>query len=213
VCFIGGLLVRPARSDATSTTERRQLKWIAWGTALGAGPFALGYALPYARGVEPSLTRELSAIPLSLIPLAYASAIVRYRLRDIEIILKRALIFATIVAVSSDVRGPPQAAQRLFPSRRAGLKSRSLVLVALRAAREGLRADHARPGLLQGPADYRRALVGFARDLNTDLDRSLAQRLVSRVGKLVVDRMALLSTRTRTGRSPSCTSTDWAHWT
>jgi len=42
--------------------------------------------------------------------------------------------------------------------------------------------------------DYRRALVGFARDLNSDLDlHRLAERLVSRVVEtLVVDRMALM---------------------
>src|SRR5688500_10863416 len=42
--------------------------------------------------------------------------------------------------------------------------------------------------------DYRRALVGFARDLNSDLDLNrLGDRLVSRVVEtLVVDRMALM---------------------
>ncbi len=42
--------------------------------------------------------------------------------------------------------------------------------------------------------DYRRALVGFARDLNSDLDLNrLADRLVSRVVEtLLVDRMALM---------------------
>ena len=42
--------------------------------------------------------------------------------------------------------------------------------------------------------DYRRALVGFARDLNSDLDVvRLSQRLVSRIVEtLVVDRMALM---------------------
>ena len=37
---------------------------------------------------------ELSAIPLSLVPLAFASAIVRYRLLDVEVIVKRALVYA-----------------------------------------------------------------------------------------------------------------------
>jgi PAS domain S-box-containing protein len=42
--------------------------------------------------------------------------------------------------------------------------------------------------------DYRRALVGFARDLNSDLDlHRLAERLVSRVVEtLLIDRMALM---------------------
>ena len=42
--------------------------------------------------------------------------------------------------------------------------------------------------------DYRRALVGFARDLNSDLDLNrLSERLVTRVMEtLLVDRMALM---------------------
>jgi hypothetical protein len=49
--------------------------------------------------------------------------------------------------------------------------------------------------------DYRRALVGFARDLNTDLDVvRLSQRLVARIVEtLVVDRMALMLADERRG--------------
>ena len=99
VCFVIGLatLVR-AVSQVRSITGRRQLRWIAWGTALGVGPFACGYALPYALGVEPSLPMQLSVIPMSLIPLAYASAIVRYRLLDIEVIVKRVFVYAGAIA-------------------------------------------------------------------------------------------------------------------
>ena len=50
--------------------------------------------------------------------------------------------------------------------------------------------------------DYRRALVGFARDLNSDLDLlRLSERLVHRVMEtLVVDRMALMLAPAATGR-------------
>ena len=41
---------------------------------------------------------ELSAIPLAFIPLAFASAIVRYRLMDVEVILKRLLVYTAVVA-------------------------------------------------------------------------------------------------------------------
>jgi len=81
-----------------SVTAKRQLRWIVWGTALGAVPFALGYALPFAFGVTPSLSMELLAVPLGFIPLAFASAIVRYRLLDIEVIVKRAMVFAAALA-------------------------------------------------------------------------------------------------------------------
>src|SRR5207244_5291846 len=55
-------------------------------------------------GLPPFPTRrssdlmELSVIPLSLIPLAYACAIVRYRLMDVEVIVKRALVYAAALS-------------------------------------------------------------------------------------------------------------------
>ena len=155
---------------------RRQLKWIAWGTALGAGPFAFGYALPYARGVEPSLPRQLSAIPLSLIPLAYASAIVRYRLRDIEVIVKRALVFATIVAVVVAMFvGLLEVVQRMFPAQVNGqnwviaLLGTLVALLLAPPVKDFVQTTLDR-AFYRDRYDYRRALVGFARDLNSDLD-------------------------------------------
>src|SRR5207244_11272629 len=81
----------------TSVTARRQLRWIAWGTALGAGPFAVGYALPWALGVDPPVALQLTAVPLGLVPLTFASAIVRYRLRDVEVIIKRGLAYTAFL--------------------------------------------------------------------------------------------------------------------
>src|SRR5258706_16276944 len=101
VCAVAALaiLIR-AFQQITSVTARRQLRWIAWGTALGVGPFAFGYALPWALGVDPPLALQLTAIPLGLVPLAFASAIVRYRLRDVEVIIKRGLAYTAFLAAS-----------------------------------------------------------------------------------------------------------------
>src|SRR6202008_96799 len=104
-----------ALTEVRSITGRRQLRWIAWGTALGGTPFAVGYALPFAFGVNGTLPMQLSAIPLGLIPLAYASAIIRYRLMDVEVIVKRALVYAAalgaIVAIYAVLL---QGVQRVF---------------------------------------------------------------------------------------------------
>src|SRR5207245_3536714 len=90
-----------AFQQITSRTARRQLRWIAWGTALGAGPFALGYALPWALGGDPPLALQLTAIPLGLVPLTFASAIVRYRLRDVEVIIKRGLAYTAFFSAAA----------------------------------------------------------------------------------------------------------------
>jgi PAS domain S-box-containing protein len=201
VCLIGGLIgLLRARSQVSAMTARRQLRWIAWGTGLGAGMFAVGYALPYALGVEPSLPMDLSAVPLSLIPLAFASAIVRYRLLDIEVIVKRSLVYiaalATVVVFAAVLI---EAVRRVF-LRGDGSDQWLLGLLAILVAvvlappvKDFVQTllDRA---FYRDRYDYRRALVGFARDLNSDLDLNrLSERLVSRVVEtLLVDRMALM---------------------
>ena len=65
--------------------------------------------------VQPSLGMELSAIPLSLIPLAFASAIVRYRLMDVEVIVKRGLVYAAALsAIVAIYVGLLELVQRVF---------------------------------------------------------------------------------------------------
>ena len=200
-CFVAGLVaLTPIFGDARSITSRRQMRWITWGTSIGIAPFVFGYAIPWTAGVEPSLPMQLSAVPLSLVPLAYASAIVRYRLMDIEVIIKRTLGYiAAVAAVIAIYVVLLQGFTRLFSRGSAGynwiLAAAVTVIVLLlapsvkRAVQNGL--DRA---FYRDRYDYRRALVGFARDLNSDLDLNrLAERFVSRVMEtLVVDRMALL---------------------
>lgn len=201
VCFVVGLatLVR-AVSQVRSITGRRQLRWIAWGTALGVGPFACGYALPYALGVEPSLPMQLSVIPMSLIPLAYASAIVRYRLLDIEVIVKRVFVYAgAIAAVLAIYVVLLEGADRIYHSVEGGRDWLVALLVTIIAVLLAPPVKDAVQNIFdrlfyRDRFDYRRALVGFARDLNSDLDlQRLADRLVTRVADtLVIDRMTLM---------------------
>ena len=96
--MIAGLVVLARAMDRVrSATARRQLRWIIWGTAFGSGPFAIGYALPYTLGLRVSVPMEVSVIPLSLVPLAFASALIRYRLMDVEVIVKRSLVYTAVI--------------------------------------------------------------------------------------------------------------------
>ena len=201
MCFIGGLAVLTrALGEVRSITARRQLRWIAWGTALGAGPFAVGYAVPYALSADPSVPMGLSAIPLSLIPLAYACAIVRYRLMDVEVIVKRALVYAA--ALSAIVAIYAVLLQVVEKVLLRGEDEHNWVIAFLATLVAVLLAPPVKEAVqnildrafYRDRYDYRRALVGFARDLNSDLDlHRLAERLVSRVVEtLLVDRMSLM---------------------
>ena len=201
VFMIAGLVVLTVAMDRVrSATARRQLRWIVWGTAFGAGPFALGYALPYALGLRASLPMELSLIPLSLVPLAFASALIRYRLMDVEVIVKRSLLYAAVIlAIFTIYATLLRLAGVVFLD---AAERHNMIIAMLATIVVVLLFSPVKSAIQNGldrafyrdKYDYRRALVGFARDLNSDLDLDrLSERLVARIREtFVIDRMALL---------------------
>jgi PAS domain S-box-containing protein len=189
-----------------SVTARRQLRWSVWGTAFGGVPFAVGYALPSALGFEPLTGFEFAAVLLGLVPLAFASAIIRYRLMDVEVIIKRGLVYAAaLAAIAAMYGGLVTLAESAFGvsehNRVIALLATVIVVLLARPVKNTIQAVLDRV-YYRDRYDYRRALVGFARDLNSDLDLlRLSERLVHRVTEtLVVDRMALLLAPLAAGR-------------
>jgi len=199
--LVGGLgIMLRALRRVRSITARRQLRWIVWGTALGALPFVATYLLPFVFGRTPWPRTEWLVLCLGLVPLAFASAVVRYRLMDVEVIVKRGLVYATAVSAIAAIYSVllKLASEVFFDGATehntviAVLATLVVVLVApivKNAVQTTLDRAHYRDRY-----DYRRALVGFARDLNSDLDLDrLSARLVDRVREtLALDRMALL---------------------
>ena len=198
-CLLGGLAVLAhALAHVRSVTARRQLRWIVWGTLLGGAPFTLGYAVPFALGMTPSVKMELLAIPLGLIPLSFASAIVRYRLMDVEVIVKRGLVYVAAAAGIVALFAVLLRVVGWFFVGGAGntiiaVLATMVVVLLARPIKDAVQnvLDRA---FYRDRYDYRRALVGFARDLSTDLDLPrLADRLVTRISEtLVIDRIALM---------------------
>jgi len=184
----------------TVTTARRQLRWIAWGTALGAGPFAFGYAVPWALGFDPPVALQLTAVPFGLVPLTFASALVRYRLRDVEVIVKRGLAYSAFLAASVALYFAMLKLTGFMVGSDADQHNwiiamlATIVVVLLAQPVKDAVQNALDRVFYRDRYDYRRALVAFARDLNSDLDVvRLSQRLVARIVEtLVVDRMALM---------------------
>jgi two-component system, NtrC family, sensor kinase len=209
-CCIAGLIVMTrALRRVRSVTSRRQLRWIVWGTGLGTLPFVLAYGLPFGLGFTPIRGTEFTALLLVLVPLGFASAIVRYRLMDVEVIIKRALVYAAALAGMAAIYAIIlKLASEVFfgggdPVRNPVIALLATIIVALllKPLKNTIQAVLDRV-YYRDRYDYRRALVGFARDLNSDLDLfRLAERLVHRVMEtLVVDRMALMLAPAATGR-------------
>ncbi|OLD64362.1 MAG: hypothetical protein AUI47_06360 [Acidobacteria bacterium 13_1_40CM_2_68_5] len=77
---------------ATRLQTRWQLKWMAWGSLVGFLPAAVFYLVPHSLNIRIGGWSDLSLLPMAVIPLAFAAAIVRYRLLDLDIFLKRGIV-------------------------------------------------------------------------------------------------------------------------
>jgi PAS domain S-box-containing protein len=158
------------------------------------------YGLPYALGYQPWEAMGLLVVLLALVPLAFASAVVRYRLMDVEVIIKRTVVYATVLAAIATIYTLTlRLASEMFLG---GSEQHNSVIAILATLLVVLLAPMVKNAIqtaldyahYRDRYDYRRALLAFARDLNADLDLDrLAERLVQRLADTFgVDRVTLL---------------------
>ncbi len=87
--LIGGLILLKNRAAARDLTMRQQMRWVSYGTLAGIVPFTAIYVLPWLLGAQANFAMESSMLFLGLIPLSFAYAIIRYKLLDVEVIVRR----------------------------------------------------------------------------------------------------------------------------
>ncbi|HUR97222.1 MAG TPA: ATP-binding protein [Pyrinomonadaceae bacterium] len=81
---------------------RQRLKWAMWGTIFSIVPILI---FQIARRIvflpEDTISTALTTLPLALIPLSFGHSVVRYRLMDVDVVVRRALVYAmTTVAIA-----------------------------------------------------------------------------------------------------------------
>ncbi len=81
---------------------RQRLKWAMWGTITAVLPIlAFQIARQFIYLPEDTLSIALTSLPLALIPLSFGHSVVRYRLMDVDVVMRRALVYAmTTVAIA-----------------------------------------------------------------------------------------------------------------
>ena len=74
---------------------KAQIKWIYLGLALGILPFLATYVVPFVvSGTVSKVYSTIAIIPLAFIPLAFALSILKYKLWDVEVVIKETLAYA-----------------------------------------------------------------------------------------------------------------------
>ncbi len=84
------------------TLVRQRLKWAMWGTIASVIPI-LGFKIAgrFIYLPDDTLTIGLTTLPLALIPLSFGHSVVRYRLMDVDVVVRRALVYAmTTLAIA-----------------------------------------------------------------------------------------------------------------
>jgi PAS domain S-box-containing protein len=85
-----------------NTVARQQLKWVVWGATMAIMPFTLLYAIGYVSGADSSRAlTDIAVVPLILIPVSLGYSVVRYRLMDVELVVRRMAVYAlTTLAIA-----------------------------------------------------------------------------------------------------------------
>ena len=183
-----------------SWEQHRQMKWVAIGLAAGYLPFLIFYLVPYMLGLEWSkLLTSIAVLPLAFVPLAFAYAILRYKLWDIEVIV-RDTISSTLtlllgiigfslvnLAINRGISAELSLA-RNFLSFAAGLGIAAMLVPTRATISSVLERVHYRDTF-----GKRRALSGFGRELLHERDLSrLATAMLKEIGAAVgIDRSNL----------------------
>jgi hypothetical protein len=206
----GGLVLSLDYRKAEDPIVRQQLKWLRNGTFCGILPFAIFYVVPYTLGMVPNAYLRLSVLSLALIPLTLAYAIARYRLMDVDILFRRGYAYTlatlcVLAAFYSIVFSLGSLVQKNFKD----VGNIGLIIVMLFAAflfqpiRNWIQ-ERLDKHFYRDLYDYRRTLVEFARELNseTDLDAmlgSVGERLIQ---TLSIRHMAMFLAEDRPGDKP-----------
>ncbi len=179
--LLGGIVLIRKYRRIEDPILRQQVKWLRNGAVLGIAPFAFLYVLPYVAGALPTPHMNLAILSLLLVPVTWAYAIVRYRLMDVDVIFQQGYVYtlATICVLSTfyglifwlgkfdEIR--PTAAG-------------ALILIAafiFQPIRNWIQEILDRHVFYKDQYDYRRTLIEFARELNSETDLDAMLRLAA----------------------------------
>ena len=79
--------------------EREQVKWLLWGITMGSTPYICLHALPMALAGSPLLPVEITRLFSLVTPLAMSLVVIRHRWLDVDIIIRRSLLYVLLATV------------------------------------------------------------------------------------------------------------------
>ncbi|HET9014386.1 MAG TPA: diguanylate cyclase [Thermomicrobiaceae bacterium] len=156
--------------------EAAQLRIALFGSLAAVVPFLLLNLLPLIVLGRDLVPNGITLLALVLMPVSFAYAILRYQLMDLQLFIRRGLVYSSLVLIVSGLYGLVLFLATLFLSDRSGL--RTILPIALMSAVVALAGGRLQ-SLLQQQVDrlfdrrsydYRRQLLEFSRRMSGILD-------------------------------------------
>lgn len=115
-----------------TSADRRQLRWIVWGTGIAVVPWAAALAISLVTPLHIREAMPVLALSFAAIPATVAIAIVRERMFDIDLIVNRTLVYVLLSAVLAGVYAASVSlVQRAFVAITGAESDSALVLATL----------------------------------------------------------------------------------
>lgn len=100
ISLLSSVIILPLKyRRKISRNEKAQIEWIYWGIALSVSPFLLFWLVPGIFGLPYLVDEEILLLFLILIPISFAIAVVKFRLFDIDVVIKRSIIYSILIAL------------------------------------------------------------------------------------------------------------------
>ncbi|MBL8007111.1 MAG: hypothetical protein JNJ56_06235 [Ignavibacteria bacterium] len=80
--------------------DRKKIEWIFWGLLVGAGPFLLLWLFPRLMGFNELIPEEFLLAFLILVPVFFALAVVKYHVFDIDVFIKKSLLYSALTFIT-----------------------------------------------------------------------------------------------------------------
>ncbi|HSL10748.1 MAG TPA: histidine kinase [Actinomycetota bacterium] len=102
VTVLGGAIALIRRRRRTEDpVQRLQLRWVTWAAGVGAAAYVVAIVPSAVFGLDPdaelpSLLGSIAVMTFLLIPITIAIAVLRYRLYDIDFVVRKTVVFAVL---------------------------------------------------------------------------------------------------------------------
>jgi len=203
-----------AYRSAGDIEERKRLQWLLFGFFIGPFSFVIFWVIPILLTGYSLIPESVVLIFLTAIPLTFSIAIIKYHLMDINLIIRRSVVYSIILAaiiltyvvISSAITLFVSDINPAFPSVLTALA----VVALLQPVKAGIQKFVDRK-FFRVEYDYREEQRKFLDDIkNIFYIQTLAELIVSRTDKLIpVEKIGFFELSNQTGRVRIIASKGW----